>query len=254
MKRAVAVLGFSALILLLFSLLARAAEQPPSLLSHQFYGQVTWGSADITPTEVLVKVGDKKYTSKIESSPCSGDICTGKYGYDPENLLRVQGKVNDKVLFFINNVKVKEYLYQDGAVTELELSLAAGEEAAPQEPEEEVVKEVVKEPAVAEPAELPAEPAAEEPAEAAPEEYVAEEPEPPAAEQEAYVYVPPTPTPKEEVSEEAAVEEKSFLSSKMYFILGGMLVLLAVAVAIMFLLKRSRGRAVQAESPQEYQQ
>lgn len=252
-------LNFIILVLSAFSFMA-VAEAPPSLLSHQFYGEVTWGEDEITPTEVLVKIGDKEYTSAIESSPCAEAVCTGKYGYDAENLLRVQGKANDKVLFFINNVKVKEYAYKDNVVTQLDLSLAAEEAAeTPQEPAEKVLEE---------PAELPPEePVAKTPEEAAelpPEEYVAETPqghaaevpqEPePAAEPKSFVYVPSAGLASEESAEEVPEEEKSFLSSNLYFILGGVLVLIAVAVLIIFFFRKNQGGAVQAESPQDYQQ
>lgn len=138
------VLAFSSLVL---------AEEQPNLLNHQFFGEVTWAKDAPVPSTITAMLGEGIFTAEVRSSPCLEDPCMGRYGYDADNILRVQGN-SGTVLFIIDDVEVGEYQYQEDAVTKLDFDLRP-EEPAPSDGGssggggEEVVNETI------EPAPLP---------------------------------------------------------------------------------------------------
>ncbi len=119
MKKIISILLFGLLILSFFVI----ADNPPNLLNHQFYGDVIWTKSTVVPKEVIAKVGNQSFKSLIEDSPCLESTCVRKYGYDSNNILRVQAKAGETIHFFVDNTKVKDYVYSEGEVTELNLDL-----------------------------------------------------------------------------------------------------------------------------------
>ena len=106
------------LIVLAFSSFVIAEEQP-ELLNHQFYGEVTWAKDSPVPSTLTAMLGDAVFTSEIRSSPCLEDPCKGRYGYDPDNILRVQGE-SGEIIFIIDGVEAGKYQYQEEMVTKLD--------------------------------------------------------------------------------------------------------------------------------------
>ncbi len=102
-----------------------AADEPPSFSNHQFYGDVNWDSTTKTPTTVTAKIGSAVFPSSVKSSPCLDAICKGTYGYDLDNILRVQGKTGDKIELFVDATKVAVVAYKSGESTKLDLDVTA---------------------------------------------------------------------------------------------------------------------------------
>jgi len=111
------------IFVVLLSIFVAAEDAPPTLENHQFYGEVHW-DADKVVEKVIAKVGDEEFTSTIKTDFCGDNTCSGKYGHDTNNILRVLGKKGDSVLVFVDGVLVQEVLYESGGTTELKLNLA----------------------------------------------------------------------------------------------------------------------------------
>jgi len=203
------------LFLLVFSVVT-VDDSPPNLFNHQFYGEVIWDVSTVTPTTVLAKIGDRQYTSAIKSIPCLRNPCNGKYGYDPDNILRIQGAEGEKVTFYVGSTKVKEYTYKIGETTLLDLDLTAkpaetssGSGGGLITPKTNVTTTYI-----------------------------------PSAPEEPDVYVPPQvpsfgdveePSVSEDVPE---VEEEEDEGTNIYLILGIILVVLAIAGGVIYFLKK----------------
>ena len=113
--------GIFLLFLIVLSSFALAA---PSFSNHQFYGDVKWSKTSATPQKVNAKIGAITFSSVIKASPCLTAVCTGKYGYDTDNILRVnEGKDGEVITLYVDNVKVTTILYKNGESTELDLSV-----------------------------------------------------------------------------------------------------------------------------------
>ena len=111
-------------MLIVLSTFALAEETPPSLDNHQFYGDIHW-DATSSLENVIFKLNDKEFVSVIELTPgCGENTCSGRYGYNVDNILRVSGKSGDKVLVFVDGVKVQEVAYESFGVTKLDIDLA----------------------------------------------------------------------------------------------------------------------------------
>ena len=112
------------LILLIILVLSgfAIAEDQPRLLNHQFYGEVTWAKDSPVPSTLTATLNDNTFTAEIRSSPCLEDSCHGKYGYDSDNILRVQDS-SGTIHFAIDGVDVGEYQYQEDTVTKLDFDL-----------------------------------------------------------------------------------------------------------------------------------
>ncbi len=112
-------------ILLMVVGLAAAADAPPSFNNHQFWGTVKWDKAAAIPEFVTVNVGAVSTVVAIKSSPCLDAVCTGTYGQNADNILRVTGEVGDTVEFFVNDKKVAAAAYKSGDATKLDLDATA---------------------------------------------------------------------------------------------------------------------------------
>ncbi|MBI2102532.1 hypothetical protein HYT55_01735 [Candidatus Woesearchaeota archaeon] len=113
-------------MLLLFSLLsALAQEQPPSLENHQFYGTVYWDKSAVAPVSVIAKIGGQSFSSVIQKSTCGKETCSGTYGSNAANILRVQAATGASIEFYLDTVKLPiTSLYEAGEVTVLDLNVA----------------------------------------------------------------------------------------------------------------------------------
>ncbi|NQV91975.1 hypothetical protein HQ489_05880, partial [Candidatus Woesearchaeota archaeon] len=100
-------------IVLLFMSVFVAAEVP-SFENHQFYGNIYYDNLATGPKEVIAKVGLDTYTSKITSISCPKDqkYCTAKYGYEADNILRVQSAKGNKISFFLDQKSIKDVMYE----------------------------------------------------------------------------------------------------------------------------------------------
>ncbi|PIN74974.1 hypothetical protein COV17_04340 [Candidatus Woesearchaeota archaeon CG10_big_fil_rev_8_21_14_0_10_36_11] len=110
--------------MLIIPVLVIAAE-PPSLEHHQFYGRVTWDMDMDVPQTVVASVNGVEYSSLISIVMCDTNPCTGKYGYDEGNYLRVQGDEGDTVAFYVDDSLIDTILYQPWGVTRHDLSISS---------------------------------------------------------------------------------------------------------------------------------
>lgn len=244
------------LMLLLGILIAASlviADNPPNLINHQFYGEVRWGKDSIAPEKVTAKVGDKAFVSVIKSSPCLEELCTGGYGYDPDNILRVQGQEGNKIKFWIDGIEVKEYIYKAGEVTKLDFDLTLG--VLEVEENISVENKIIEDQEggggklVNYSAKVNATPKnvskiipEKEPAEPLPEVLVKEpQVSPPPPEFKVSDFKPPQ-LPEEKPAVEAGKKEeaKTGLGSKFYIFVGVVLIVIAIIVTF-FLVRRGRG-------------
>jgi hypothetical protein len=109
------------IIILLVLCAVFVVAAPPDFSNHQFYGEVSWSGT--APKEVVVKNGATELKSVIKAPPCVTDTCKGKYGYDTDNILRVQGKDGDKLIFLISGKEVGSSVYKDGDISKLDFNL-----------------------------------------------------------------------------------------------------------------------------------
>ena len=93
---------------------------PPSLENHQFYGQIKWNDTGATYLQVIAQVGNEQFVSAIQGVECT-TYCTANYGYNTDNILRVQGKVNDKITISVDDIKITTVNYKKNGVSELDL-------------------------------------------------------------------------------------------------------------------------------------
>lgn len=120
---------FSVVVVLTFlifgSLSALAQEQPPSLENHQFYGVVYWDKTAVAPTTVIAKIGEQSFSSMIKKTACGEKTCSGTYGSDTDNILRIQAAAGATIQFYLDAVKLPvTSLYKAGEVTVLDLIVA----------------------------------------------------------------------------------------------------------------------------------
>ncbi len=104
------------------------AVEPPSLENHQFYGYVFWNenSAVTAPKTIAAVLGTNTFSSTIKDAACINKICTGKYGYGTDNILRVKwGKKGDLIIFKVDSLNLKNYTYEPEQATQLNFSLLA---------------------------------------------------------------------------------------------------------------------------------
>ncbi|MEK6900148.1 MAG: hypothetical protein AABX05_03410, partial [Nanoarchaeota archaeon] len=140
-------LGRALIFLVIISLFAAsiAAEAPPSLSNHQFYGEVSWDKGSAVPVQVNAKIAGRTYVSEVMSLPCLVNPCIGRYGYEASNILRVQGQDGEVISFFVGSIKVKEYTYKDGEATKLDLDIRAASLQAAAEAQAQAAAEVQEE-------------------------------------------------------------------------------------------------------------
>ncbi len=115
---------FLIFVISLLSFAVVAVEQPPSLDNHQFYGAVYWDKTAKDPQYVVAKVGGQTFTSLIKKEGSCSKTCTGSYGNDPDNILRVQAQNSQTIQFFLDAVAVGTALYQSWEVSELNFNVA----------------------------------------------------------------------------------------------------------------------------------
>lgn len=97
---------------------------PPSFDNNQFYGKVTWDVDATAPVKVSAVSGLILAESVIKSSNCTAELCTGTYGQDTDNILRITGaKDGDIIIFLVNKINAANSTYNSGSVTELNLSI-----------------------------------------------------------------------------------------------------------------------------------
>lgn len=112
-----------ALVISAFSLLAQ--EAPPSLENHQFYGAVHWDKTAKDPVTVVAKVGTNSFSAVIKKESCGEKTCSGSYGKDADNILRVQASAGATIQFYLDTVKLPlTSVYKAGEVTILDLNVA----------------------------------------------------------------------------------------------------------------------------------
>ncbi len=125
MKRIISFL-FLIFVVSLLSFAVLAVEEPPSLDNHQFYGAVYWDKTAKDPQYVVAKVGGQTFSSLIKKVVSCGDnTCTGSYGSDPDNILRVQAEDGQTIQFFLDAVAVGKADYQSWEVSELNFNGAS---------------------------------------------------------------------------------------------------------------------------------
>lgn len=112
------------MVLSLFACIALA--EPPSLLTHQFFGTVSWDPGEAPPQIVVAKVSSNEFSSTIKDSVCTSSSCSGTYGYDLDNILRVEGSAGDQIQFYLGPSFIQSVSYQADGVSELNLDLAIG--------------------------------------------------------------------------------------------------------------------------------
>ncbi len=110
--------------LLLGSLSVLAQEQPPSLENHQFYGAVYWDKTAKEPAKVIAKVGTSSFSSPIKKEYCGDKTCTGSYGKDSDNILRVQATAGAEIKFYLDTLEVWKTSYAAGSVTVHDINVA----------------------------------------------------------------------------------------------------------------------------------
>jgi len=99
-----------------------AVDQPPSFENEQFYGDVTFAVGQTAPASVVVKVGTNSFSSSITEVKCD-TICKAHYGYGAGNILRVVGTAGVPVVFYVDDVLVKEMSYVSGAAMKLDFDV-----------------------------------------------------------------------------------------------------------------------------------
>ncbi len=111
----------------ILSVLSVLAVEPPSLENHQFYGYVFWNESSSAPKTVTATLSTNSFSSAIKDAACVSKICTGKYGYGADNILRVKGgKKGDLIVFKVDSSILKNYTYEPDQATQLNFSLFAG--------------------------------------------------------------------------------------------------------------------------------
>ncbi|MBI2662012.1 hypothetical protein HYX11_00965 [Candidatus Woesearchaeota archaeon] len=112
-------------ILLVFVLSASSiiADNPPNFDNEQFYGTAVWEKSATAPSAVSVTVASTGvvYMSVIKNVVCGSRQCTGKYGYDKDNILRVQAQEEEELVFYLGVVEAKKVYYTAGEVVQLDL-------------------------------------------------------------------------------------------------------------------------------------
>lgn len=121
--------GLIGLIGLLVMLLAMGvlARDPPSFENQQFLGNVYWDTnvtAAATPQAVTAQLASGSYTSIIKEKLCSESICSGTYGKQADNILRVQGTTGQLIRFYIGSELVGNASYTPDAITPLHFNLS----------------------------------------------------------------------------------------------------------------------------------
>jgi len=97
------------LLLVVFAIPLVAAQ--PVVDFHQFYGNVI-GAAE--GDEVQAHINDAVYKTNVKN---------GKYGYDPLFLIG-DGSDGDAITFYVQEKKIREYTFEEGAATKLALQYA----------------------------------------------------------------------------------------------------------------------------------
>ncbi len=97
------------------------ADAPPSLENQQLYGTVVWDKSLPTPTQVSVKAGTIVFNSVINVVPCVDAKCSGTYGMEQGNILRVQAAAGEMLAFYVDTVKVLEQVYVPDSATKVDL-------------------------------------------------------------------------------------------------------------------------------------
>lgn len=110
--------------LFISSLSVLAQEQPPSLENHQFYGAVYWDKTAKEPTKVIATVGTSSFSSSIKKEYCGDKTCTGSYGKDSDNILRVQATTGVEIKFYLDTLEVWKTTYAAGSVTVHDINVA----------------------------------------------------------------------------------------------------------------------------------
>jgi len=108
------------------------ADNPPTFDNEQFYGTVTWVKSATAPSVVSVKVASIGivYNSAIKNVACGSRQCTGKYGYDKDNIVRVQAQEGEELVFYVGVVEAKKVSYKAGEIVLLNLPEGEAEEAS----------------------------------------------------------------------------------------------------------------------------
>jgi hypothetical protein len=112
------------IVLLMFSVFV--AAQVPSFENHQFYGDVYYDNLATGPKEVIAKVGLETFTSTLTSISCPKNqkYCTAKYGYESDNILRVQANAGDKISFFLDKKEIQKVDYKADESVKLNFNIA----------------------------------------------------------------------------------------------------------------------------------
>jgi len=116
---------FLVFVVSLLSFAVVAVEQPPLLDNHQFYGAVYWDKTAKDPQYVTAKVAGQTFTSLIKKEYCGEKTCTGSYGKDTDNILRVQAQGGQTIQFFLDALAVGKADYQSWEVSELNFNAAS---------------------------------------------------------------------------------------------------------------------------------
>ena len=113
------------LILLALTFLVLAAEEPPVLDNHQFYGQVQWDkNVTIAPAVVIAKVGETSYVSSVETGgTCDALVCKSKYGYT--EIIRVQATAGAQIEIFLDNELIESIAYEANKAQKYDINIAA---------------------------------------------------------------------------------------------------------------------------------
>ncbi len=111
----------SVVLLIMFTSVVYAV--PPSFDNHQFYGTVKWDVNITAPSKVSAVSGLISAESAIKSVNCTSE-CTGTYGLDTDNILRItEAKDGDVIKFYIGTLNPINYTYKAGSVTLLDLNI-----------------------------------------------------------------------------------------------------------------------------------
>ncbi len=125
MKKILAVLFLASLLGIVGLSAFATADDQPALLNHQFYGEVFWAQNSVAPAVITATVEGASFSSEIRSSPCLEDPCKGRYGFDADNTLRVQGTEGEIISFLIDGIVAGEHIYKNDDVTQLDFDLRA---------------------------------------------------------------------------------------------------------------------------------
>ena len=101
------------------------AAEPPSIEHHQFYGRVTWDLDSDVPENVVASVNGVEYSSSISIVTCDTNPCTGKYGNDVTNYLRVHGEDGNTIAFYVDDTLIDTLEYESWGVTRHDVSTSS---------------------------------------------------------------------------------------------------------------------------------